>query len=224
MRSFLLALILAAPAVGQVSGPSEVTVPVGRLAPLPLTVEGGQFDYLILGDALDGFREYDPDPKRLRLRIIGYSPGTAWVVVSSFNAGKLQPPFVVKVTVTGAPIPPPPPPDPVPPGPGPGPGPAPVPTGAAWVVLVTDQANDSPAVAALIASPRLRKSMSDWGLRFRVYDKESPSVRDKGLAAHAAGKVPALIVLDKDGRVLLAQLCPADDAATIEAIRKAAGK
>lgn len=116
--SLLATILLALPAAAQVKGPQDITVQVGRLASVPLTVDGDESDYQVLGDQVDAFREYSPDPKQIRLRLIGYAPGTSYVVVSSQKAGKLQPMFTVKVTVVGAaPVPPPVP--PTPPGPGP---------------------------------------------------------------------------------------------------------
>src|SRR5687767_8021146 len=112
LRALLVVLALAAPALAGVTGPAVIEVPVGRLAAVPLEVDADEADYQILGDDLDGLREYDPDPKRLRLRVIGYSSGTAWVVVTSVKGGKLQPAHVVKVKVVGkgpAPTPDPPP-------------------------------------------------------------------------------------------------------------------
>jgi hypothetical protein len=185
MRTLLLALALVAPCVAQVKGPDAITVPVGRLATVPLTVDADEADYLILGADCDGLREYDPDPKKLKLRIIGYSPGVAWVVVNSAKGGKLCPPCVVRVTFEGKPTPPPEPPAPPIPPPGPPPDPPkPVPQSAAWVVLIADQDADTPGVAAVVASPKFRKALADWGLKFRLYDKGSPAVRDKGYLAH----------------------------------------
>lgn len=109
----------------------EITIPVGRLTPVPLTVDADEFEYSILsatdrdGLALaGGVREYDPDPKKLKLVVIGYGVGTAWVVVSSAKGGKLIPIQVVKLNIGPAPVPPgpdPKPPGPLPPGPIPGP-------------------------------------------------------------------------------------------------------
>lgn len=121
--AILSVLVLAVPAPAQIKGPSDVTVAVGRLAAVPLTIDGDESDYVVLGSDVDAFREYTTDPKQLRLRVIGYAPGTAYVTVAAVKGGKLQPLFVVKITVTGTPAPP-----PVPPGPTPTPpGPTPVP-------------------------------------------------------------------------------------------------
>jgi hypothetical protein len=219
-RPLLCALLFAIPAAGQGRGPAEVTVPVGRLASVPVTVDADEADYLILGADCDGLREYDPDPKRLRLRVIGYSPGVAFVVVTAQKGGKLLLATVVKVTFLGTgptPTPPGPTPPPVPPDPKP---PA---KDALWVVLIADQDHDSPATAAVVASDRFRQQLAGWGLKFKVYDKASPAVRDKGYLAHAK-EFPALVVLDKDGRVVGVSRCPDTDAGAIDVIRKAVGR
>jgi hypothetical protein len=214
----LLALSLALPAAGQVSGPSEITVPVGRLASLPLTVEGGQHEYAVFGADCDAMREYDPDPSKLRLRIIGYSPGQAFVVVSSRKGAKLNPLYVCTVNIGTKPPPGPP---PVPPDP-PGPPPKPPATVAAWVVMVTDQANDSPDHAAVIASERFRKTLEGWGLKFKVYDKASQAAKDKGYD-RVATVLPALLILDKDGGLIQALKCPEKDGDAAAAVAKAVG-
>lgn len=118
MRALLVSVLFVGAAAAQVKGPADVTIPVGRLAAVPLTIDGDESDYQVLGTDVDAFREYTTDPKQIRLRVIGYAPGTAYVVVASQKGGKLQPLFKVTVTVTGVgptpPVPPPIPPAPVP--------------------------------------------------------------------------------------------------------------
>jgi hypothetical protein len=117
----VLVLLFAAACQAQTRGPATIDVPVGRLASVPIVLDADESDYVILGANVDGLREYDPDPKKLRLRVIGYEPGVAWIVVSSQKGGKLQGVFTCKVVVGGGgPLPPPVPPvPPVPPGPNP---------------------------------------------------------------------------------------------------------
>jgi len=110
-------LVLAWPAAAQVRGPQEVTVQVGKLAGVSLTIDGDEAEYAVLGgDAFGGFREFS-DPKVFRFQVLGYAPGVGHIVVGTTKGGKLQPLFTVKVVVTGAPLPPPVPPPPVPPDP-----------------------------------------------------------------------------------------------------------
>jgi hypothetical protein len=112
----LVAAVVPAPAQFEAQ---TVTIKVGRLATIPVTVDADDVDYVVLGDALDGFREFDRDAKRLKIRVIGYEPGTGYVVVTAIKGGKLIPLAVVTVKVTGAPVPPPTPPDPPTPPPKP---------------------------------------------------------------------------------------------------------
>jgi hypothetical protein len=220
MRSLFLALALASPAAAGVTGPAEVTVEAGKLTAIPLEVSGDQVRYAILGgDTFGAFREFSA-PTEFRLQVLGYRAGVGYVVFGAVKDGQLAPLFVVTVRVTGGPAPGPTPP-PVPPGPGPGPDP-PKPAGA-WVVVITDQDADSVGLAAVLAGTKFRQQLVGWGLKLHVYDKSGPEVRDKGYLAHAKD-LPALLVIDKDGRVLSAVKCPADEAGAIEAVRKGAGK
>lgn len=98
---------------GWVKVTKEVTVPVGRLARVPIEVDADETDYRILGESVDGFREFDPDPKKLKLVLVGYESGVAFVVVTGQKGGKLLPIEVVAVKV-GNPTPPPVPPTPPP--------------------------------------------------------------------------------------------------------------
>lgn len=117
MRYALVVLLFwCLPAVAQVKGPAEVSVSVGRLASVPLTVDGEEIQYAVLGgEVFGGFREFS-DPKEFRFQVLGYQAGVGYIVVGTTKGGKLQPLFTVKVTVTGV-APPPPGPDPPPPGP-----------------------------------------------------------------------------------------------------------
>lgn len=112
-------LVAAAAHAGWVKSTKEVSVPVGRLARVPIEVDADESDYRILGENVDGFREYDPDARKLKLCVLGYESGTAYVVVVGQKGGKLLPPEIITVKVGNGPKPPP---DPIPdPPPGPGP-------------------------------------------------------------------------------------------------------
>lgn len=181
MRASILSLLLLAlPAAAQVKGPTEVSVAVGRLAAVPLTVDGDESDYQILGTEVDAFREYTPDPKQIRLRVIGYTPGTAFVVVASQKGGKLQPLHTVKVTVTGVVPPPPAPPGPTPPPPGPTPPPpdaAPIPVAGLHVLIVFDKNNPTSLTAAqhnAIYGEKVDTYLRAKAKDYRIYDKDVP--------------------------------------------------
>lgn len=211
MRLFnatILVALLACPLAAQVRGPSEVSVAVGRLASVPLTVDGDEATYMILGGDVDGFREYDPDPKRLQLRVIGYQPGVAHVVVASQKGGKLQPLAVVKITITG--------PAPVPPGPGPIP-PSPIPPAPPADTLATAigaaAAKDGWPVAKLV----------DLATRFRAAARVVDGRQTVGdmlgvvAVALAGEKTPPNVkaILSTELRALDALLPPADVERTV---------
>jgi hypothetical protein len=119
--SAFLVLFLGSLACGQTRGPATVEVAIGRLATVPIIIDGDESNFAVLGgDYFDSFREFSA-PNELRLRVLGYANGTGWIVVSSVKAGKLQPLFTVRVVVGAGPGPAPPGPVPVPPGPQPGP-------------------------------------------------------------------------------------------------------
>lgn len=119
MRVLIVMMLAACCALaGPIRGPSEVKVDVGRLAAVPLEFDGDEIEYAILGgDFFGGFREFS-DPKTFRFQLLGYTPGTGYIVVGTVKAGKLQPLFQVKVIVGGGqPVPPTPPTPPAPPVP-----------------------------------------------------------------------------------------------------------
>lgn len=99
LNVIFIPFIVGSPAVAQVRGPSDVSVPVGDLAEVTLTLDADESKYAVLsGQGVWVFREYDPDPKTLMFRVFGKKPGTAWITVSSVKAGKLQQMFVVRIT------------------------------------------------------------------------------------------------------------------------------
>lgn len=106
---FLLSLIATAAGA---QPPAEVKVPVGRLGSVSFETGGKLFAFEVLGD-IDCFREYT-EAGTVRLRLIGYQQGTAWLIVA-VGADKGAP-LLWKTKVTVG--------DPLPPGPNP-PGPEP---------------------------------------------------------------------------------------------------
>lgn len=88
--------------------PDKIEVAVGRMA----CIEVGDPDvgWKIVGDEVDSFREYDP--AKIKIRVIGYQPSVAWLVVAdaakNISACKI---------IVGTPVPPAPPAPPTPPPP-----------------------------------------------------------------------------------------------------------
>lgn len=214
MRAILSLLVLASAALAQTKGPADVTVAPGRLAAVPLTTDADESEYVVLGD-IDCFREYDPSPKTIKLRVIGYTPGTSYVVLSSVKGGKLQPIFTVKVIVSGTPAPKPP--EPKPPTP-PTPKVDPPIAGDGLRMLVVWESADLSKYPSGIVQAMTSAEVRDYLRRkcpkgpdgvtpeFRIFDKdqsvasESATWRDAKARADKAGRVPWLLVSNgKDG-------------------------
>lgn len=157
MATALALLLAVASAWAEVKGPTELTVPVGRLASVTLAVDGDEAEYAVLGgDAFGAFREFSPATV-YRFQVLGYAPGVGHIVIGAVKAGKLQPLFTVAVRVTGGPPPTPPVPPPVPPGPTPppvppAPDPPPIPADGLHVLIVYESADLPTYPAAQVAA------------------------------------------------------------------------
>lgn len=123
----------------EVKLPAEVKVPVGRLAAVTVDWSGDDVKWDAPAD-LDCFREYDPDGKRVRLRLIGYAPGKYRLTAVAAKGGRLSD-FAVCIITIGEPVPPVPP-GPVPPGPTPPEPPTPIPTTGLTVLILFDKATE----------------------------------------------------------------------------------
>lgn len=100
--ALLLALVSVAVAGGQtVTAPKEVTAPVGRLATIVVQSDGADTKYFA-DDGLDVFREYDPDAKTIRLRVVGYTAGKYYLRAITCRDNKLSDPVTVTVVIGGA--------------------------------------------------------------------------------------------------------------------------
>lgn len=179
MRRMIAALLLASagPAVGQtVKLPAEVRAQPGRLAAVRIEYDGDALEW-IPSPGLDVFREYSPDAKDVRLRMMG-DKGTHFLFAFARKGG--TPCFPATCAVTFGDGPTPPPPNPVPPAP-PGPPapvpPVPPPDDPAAVRLREAFRKDPEAVAEKMASCR---ALSDFFV---------------AMASHTARKK-----LDKDGK------------------------
>ena len=113
---------------------------------------------------------------------------------------------------------PPPAPKPKPkPEPFPNPPPAPEPAAdGAWVIVIADEVNPTIAQGQVVDGATLRAYKAKGQCRIYGSITESDKITAKGydrLLADAGVKAPALVVLDKDGKKLLAQPLPGTDAA-----------
>jgi hypothetical protein len=113
--------------------PTELNVDKGRLGSLTIVHDGDDIRWLVPPE-VDAFREYDPDVKKIRLRLLPIKDGMFRLSAICVKGSKLSDFNTCTIRVGTVPPPPDPtPPDPTPPGPnppdppGPTPGPAPIP-------------------------------------------------------------------------------------------------
>ena len=88
MKSFLslIAILLLVPtAFGQtISVEDKVEVKNGRMASVTIKSDGKATNYVAVPhENLDIFREYDPDPTVIKLRLLSYTNGTYYIVAST---------------------------------------------------------------------------------------------------------------------------------------------
>lgn len=120
MKRFALAALLLFAGTLQAQSvklPAEVKVATGRMAAVAIDYDGDAIQWDTPPE-LDCFREYDPDPKKVRLRFIGYVPGKYRLLAIACKGSKLSD-FAACSIIVGepGPTPPPVPPTPIPPAP-----------------------------------------------------------------------------------------------------------
>jgi hypothetical protein len=103
------------------------------------------------------------------------------------------------------------------------PPPPPVVIEGAMVLVVEESAERTPATAKLLADAAYWQTIVDRGMRWRVYDIDSPTAA--GLREQIGQTpLPALIVTDKAAKVLAVQQLPTDKAGVDRTIKEATGK
>ncbi len=108
---FLWALLPSFATAQTVKMPERVAVGVGRLAAIKIEFDGDDVRWTV-PPTIDAFREYDPDPRVVRLRLIAYNAGTYELKAITCKDKKLSEFAVCAVLVGEVPVPPPPPPTP----------------------------------------------------------------------------------------------------------------
>jgi hypothetical protein len=177
-------LLLAGSAAGQkVTLPAEVQTEAGRLAAVKVEYDGDDVRWVVPPE-LDAFREYDPDPKVIRLRVQGFKEGAHRIIAVTCKGGKLSD-FAVCVVKVGkqpdpgpGPKPPDPPVPPTPPDP-----PAPIPADGFRVLMVYETAEVSKYPAAQSAV---------------LYSKSVRDYLNAKCAAGPDGKTKEWRIWDKD--------------------------
>lgn len=118
-------------------------------------------------------------------------------------------------TITGGAAPTPVPPVPVPPNPNP---PGPVHVVPTWVIVVEETSARTPAITAVLNDLDMWKRLGAKGVKYRVYDKDSPDAKARGYAQQATGvQLPAVLHLDATGKVTVKYPLPAS-AAELESL------
>lgn len=97
--------------------PEKVETQVGRLAAITIESDGKETQWVVVPSGeVDAFREYDPDPKIMRVRVISYRNGSYTLVAWTAKGDKPSRPATCVIQVGPAPVPvpptPPTPPDP----------------------------------------------------------------------------------------------------------------
>jgi hypothetical protein len=209
-------LLLAGSAAGQkVTLPAEVRTEAGRLASVAISYDGDDVKYTVPPE-LDAFREYDPDERVIRLRVIGYKDGEHRIVAVTCKDKKLSEFAVCVVKVGKAP----------PPGPDPEPEPDPEPADPLTKELQAAYAAEADAAkfglkASLAAfyrqSAELAKSdrgLTTWGQLFSVMKAAAASLG-------VAGKLPGV---QKAVAGVLAKELPADGLKPLDDAGRAAAE
>jgi hypothetical protein len=96
--------------------PAEVKIQPGRLASIVIESNGKLTRFGCLDSAVDLFREYDPDPSKIRLRVIVYTPGK-YAIYAYTAMGDVPSELAVCWVTVGEPKPVPPVDPPTPPAP-----------------------------------------------------------------------------------------------------------
>ena len=93
---------------------------------------------------------------------------------------------------------------PIPPGPNPGPNPPGPVAGAPFhVTFVADLNNSTPELAQILNSQKIRETIISKNAYYRLYDANSPVLKEKGLdkVVQKWGGIPIMIVQDNGGNI-----------------------
>lgn len=101
--------------------------------------------------------------------------------------------------------------------------PAPVNIEGAWVVVVEETAERSPAVARIQSEASYWQGLEKRGLKWRFYDVDSPDAASYAKPAKEAG-IPAVVIADPEGKLLAAKPIPATTEGIDALVREATGR
>ena len=107
MKSILtvmwLLLLTGLVSAQSIKAPSEVKGEKARLISVPIEYEGDVFEYDVCS-GVDAFREYDPDPKKILLRVLAYADGE-YTIVCFTAKGPKSAKAKIKISVGASPTP-----------------------------------------------------------------------------------------------------------------------
>lgn len=157
----------------------------------------------IYGKFVDGKGEYEwrdyspPEGKEIQLAVVTPKrDGDVEIILAPKGADedwevRLQ----LKVKMGQGPIPP--------PKPDPKPDPKPEPLGAAWVIVVYETTDSTPALAKELGNAAFWGGLKPRGINYRHYDKDNPDAIAKKFPSFVAEVgLPAVLYLDATGKVL----------------------
>jgi len=93
----------------------------------------------------------------------------------------------------------------------------------AWVVVVEETAERSPAVARVQSEADYWRGLESRGLKWRFYDVDAPDAASYAKPAREAG-IPALVIADPEGKLLAAKPIPATTEGIDAIVRGATGR
>jgi hypothetical protein len=243
MTKYTIALLLSLVLTGMtrcqtIVMPADLSIDKGRLGSILITHDGEDIKWVTPSE-LDSFREYDPDPKKIRLRLIGSKEGTFQLFAICVKGNKLSEFSICKIQVGKAP-PIPPTPDPDPPGPNPpGPdpdNPAPIPL-AGFRVLITYESGKLSEMPAkqmnILYDQQLRQYLDskcvvgkdgktkEWRIWDADVDKSGAEKHWQDAATRKKDKLPWILI--SDGKRGYEGPLPEDTAKTIELLKKYGG-
>lgn len=86
----LIALLLCSTIASAQTVPDKVVTQAGRMAGITITTDGDDLAWTVAPPTnVDVFREYDPNPNVIKLRILSYSNGVYYIVVSQTKDKKI---------------------------------------------------------------------------------------------------------------------------------------
>lgn len=196
MKRLALAFVLLIPSVAstQVELPATVKAKTCKITPIVIKNVPPKVTWTIIppeGAEPDVFREFDADPKVIRLRFHAEQSGVYHLIVASSNGEVKLQVCVITVDGTGPPQPPADPPS--------------------KLVKHLTFAGPTQATAGVVNDAALRRYLAEIGVKVHVVTTDiAPKMKQ---AIDAAGGTPAVVLQDIEGNILAIERMTTADAA-----------